>query len=140
MWPRHDFVLVGSAALAARGIRDVNDLDVQICCSLWPEVERLHAAGYWPKGPDKAEKDGGLYEDGPNRRILLTGQIDFFDAMPRISSCTPFEVVFRESEWIGGFRIVSLRHCLAVKALANRKKDHEDMETLARLIRAEEAA
>ncbi len=142
-WDPKLYVLSGSACLAERGVRDVGDLDVLIDESLWPEVQQLHTAGHFPPGPDKSTKnpqhESNFAEDGAGRRILFTGQIDFFVEMPRIFSLGP-EAVFERAQTLRGRRVVCLRHCLAIKALipTSRIKDVQDMVILADLIAKEE--
>lgn len=143
-WSPNDFVLCGSAALAVRGVRDVADLDVLIDPKLWPEVRELHGRGYWP-GTPRETKDPQS-NDGPRRDLLLTGEIDFFDEMPRIAAGVTRQAAFEEAEFrqipvlpAGRMvRVCCLRHVLAVKALAFRPKDHDDMVRCAELIYDEE--
>lgn len=139
-WDADDYVLCGSACLAERGIRDVGDLDVQIKPKLWPEVLRLHEAGHFPEGPDKQVQPGPDSDfGGRDGRALLTSRIDFFVDIPRIFTLGADEV-FAKSELRRGRRIISLRHCLAIKALVpeSRRKDVNDMISLAFQISEEE--
>lgn len=142
-WNPDDYVICGSACLAERGIRDVGDLDIQVRPRLWAEAERLHQAGHFPPGLDShpvgrvpgPESDFG----GRDGRVLFTGRIDFFVNVPRIFALGADEV-FRRSELRRGRRIISLRHCLAIKALVpiSRRKDVDDMVSLALQIFEEE--
>lgn len=140
------FVLTGSAVLAARGVRDVNDLDVLIRPELWGTVRDLNAKGYWPTKPIESPRIGtkGVHipdTDDPEygiRDLLRTGWMDFGDSLPRIASCVTVDQVFKDASVIDGYQIMSLRHCLAIKALANRPKDGTDMQQLAYLITTSE--
>lgn len=141
-WGPDDFVLCGSACLAARGVRDVGDLDVLIRPELWEVVTHLHFNNAFPAG----KKVLPFYEDPvyesaqlEGRRLLMTGEIDFFDTMPRITNLGNLDI-FGAATIIGGYRVVSLRHCMAIKALVpqSRPKDVTDMLLLAELIAEEE--
>lgn len=137
-----DFVLIGSATLAARGIRDVNDLDVLVRPSRWVLVKAKFAEGYWPAASSDAEVpeyDPDLDADGKPREILRTGQHDFMMTPPRIVGAVTAADVFQDAQYFEGFQVGSPRHCLAIKALAGRKKDHADMTSLAALIALEES-
>lgn len=154
-WSAESFVLVGSAALAARGVRDVNDLDVLVLePQLWLDIPRLgepvdirpnNDPAYQPGV--RAQQAGG---EPPRARVVhrrrtASGVIDFLDDLPRIAQCITPEMALEDSALIcvgqdvRPRRIVSLRHCLAIKALAGRPKDVDDMMKLAVLIMAEEA-
>lgn len=149
-WSSTDYVLCGSAALAFRGYRDVRDLDVLVRPSatigapptdMMEEVERLDREGHWPVAPElseaKLENDGALYAG--SYRLRRTGEIDFFDGVPRLAPGVTVHEVFAHSKLFEGRRVVSLRHCLAIKALAFRRRDDDDMIALARFISHEAA-
>lgn len=139
-WPRASFVLCGSAALAARGVRDVNDLDVLIKPDMCDAV-RAHFAsiGAAPRfendyGDSTTRAFFAQYIIGEPDALFPSGRkIDFFSVMPLVSP-KKSEAVFAEASTFDGYQVVSLRHCLAVKALANRAHDTADMVTLALLI------
>ena len=113
-WSRDDYVITGSACLAVQGIRDVKDLDILIRPVLWPEVEQLGA--HFPKD-----------------------EIAFFDEVPRLAHLGA-DVIFEHADKVDGYNIISLRHCLAIKALVtkSRPKDVQDMLLIAKLIAATE--
>lgn len=147
-WPPYAYLLCGSASLAVRGIRDVHDLDLLVHESLWAEAQQAflpyrdvakHAAY------DQAAADAGTSEPSEpqqSRLICTTLGLDLFSEMPRVASCLDYETawkagtVYRHAD--RAHRVISLRHTLAIKALAYRFKDFDDMKTLAELIAAEE--
>ncbi len=135
-WDKGDFVITGSACLATRGVRDVNDLDILVRPHLMLEVVDLHAKGTFPKL--KRELLVEHIQEYP-RAVLRTGHIDFFESMPRIAYLGVDEV-FDRADSCDGYNIISLRHCLAIKALVprSRSKDVIDMVLLAKLIEKEE--
>lgn len=83
---------------------------------------------------DEAYRDAG-------RLFRSDSGIDIFDSLPRIANVADFDRAFACSDIFEGYRVLSLRHVLAIKALAmvpNREKDHADMTALAWLIKQEE--
>lgn len=145
-WSTSDFVLCGSACLAVRGVRDVNDLDVFV-----RRQEMIHdVKSLGPHIP--IEDHTPLYfhvTDGHNFiqvGVEVEGRqthIDVFSKMPFLP--VTFDQVwdgadsfsFKDAEsCILDVRVMSLRHCLAVKALARRtttasvRKDMRDMHLL----------
>lgn len=108
-WSRDDYVITGSACLAVRGVRDVNDLDLLVRMLLWDATEEL----------------------------ARTPQFDFFLNVPRLHYC---DEIFEQADCFDGYNIISLRHCLAIKALVprSRPKDVRDILSLATLIAEEE--
>ncbi len=154
-WPRGDLVLVGSACLAVRGFRPVRDVDVLVRPESWSMVEAalVKPGSDWeqhPGGELHADTRSELpydhmpdnHKDPPGRRFVRldarAGYIDLFDGMPRLWQSLSFGAVLADATEWRGFRVVSLRHCLAVKALADRSVDYADMRELCRLIEAEE--
>lgn len=118
-WSSNDFVLCGSAVLAFEGIRDVNDLDILVRPHLFKkEPEETKTVTY---GRVLSRRDG----------------MDIMTTLPRIGDDAPdpFEtaVVYR-----GVWRVLAPRHVLAIKALAFRKTDLDDMISLAELIKEQE--
>lgn len=144
-WSLDEYVLVGSATLAARGARDVHDLDVLVSGKLWPYVKKHH----WPSAErvannvcrtagcsyfdvrDNTNKDNPV-DEYVGEKLHRTPLIDFLTAVPRIYA--RFEDVLQDSEifevpgrtgFLGAFRtppmrrvrVMSVRHCIAVKAL-----------------------
>lgn len=133
---RTDFVLMGSAALAARGVRDVNDLDLLIRKRLWRPVKRLISEGHWPTKEIEPHANPDFKDDPDyvSRELVRTGWMDFSDSLPRVAQVVTVAEVFEEADIFEGYRVINLRHCLAIKVLANRPKDTLDMVALAHLI------
>ncbi len=141
------FMFMGSAALAVRGVRDVNDLDVLIRPKLWGVVDMFARKKYWPTKaippikhvPTIAETLAPGDPEYVGRRLMRTGWMDFADSLPRIAAAVTVDDVFKAAGTFDGYQVISLRHCLAIKALANRPKDGPDMKALAELIMREES-
>lgn len=133
-WPRDSFILCGSAALAFRGVRDVHDLDILIRPELWPGLSHL-------RGVEREE----AYEQA-GRLLRLDSGVDVFDSHPRIGNVAGFDQTLRAADLFRTcdgmvYNVLSMRHTLAIKALAmvdGREKDLADMRSLAALIGVEE--
>tara|TARA_R100000656_G_scaffold104176_1_gene75998 strand:- start:39910 stop:40605 length:696 start_codon:yes stop_codon:yes gene_type:complete len=146
-WSEDDFVICGSAALAVRGVRDVHDLDILVRTEeMVEDVDDLLRKGELTPFVVDNDADLSMYAESSieRRKLVLTQEMDVFDSMPRVTGLT-FEHVHTQSDKFRMkdgrvFRIVSPRHCLAVKTLIPilRPKDLVDMERLARIIAAED--
>lgn len=151
-WDKSKFVLCGSASLAVHGFRDVHDLDVLVLPELWPEVKAkfpdtiprgLVGTGHALTDDDYPNDDndhalvvngteehpiGGVpVERTTTRKIELwrVPDIDFFDGL--IRPVANNKQVFKDAVMWEGYLVLSLRHCLAVKALGWRAKDKADI-------------
>lgn len=149
-WPRDQFVLCGSAGLAFRGLRDVNDLDILILPALW---ETLSSIPGEPKEKSEVEEaytepDDGSVAKARSKLVRLSTDLDIFDALPCISNVTSFSRAQECADKFPSpikdydeFQVLCLRHILAVKALAmvpKREKDFKDMMLLTEAIAREE--
>jgi hypothetical protein len=118
--PTHlEVILCGSAAIAARGGRDVNDLDV-----LTRRAAPLRKMDLCPL-------------DGYDGRTIwrydtCDGKIEYMTSVPRLSAKYAEIRDKAEEMHIAGrtIAVMSLRHCLAIKAAAFRPADIPDMEWL----------
>lgn len=146
-----DFVIVGSGALAAHGIRDCGDLDI----TLGPEAWAATVAFFKELKVDPQED----YLGGDSQYLTLWSQevqefvphmhmelpvhykIDGFDRVDvPIGDGTerfkvPWEQLWEESDLIDGFRYQSLPSVLKMKKGMTRPKDKLDAENLAKYLR-----
>jgi hypothetical protein len=123
-WERDEFILMGSAALAFRGIRDVHDLDVLVTRSLYDTLNTKLL---------DVDRYGFTYADK-----LSEEDVDVFQEVPRLN--LSFVTALAESDTFDGYRVMNLRHVLAIKAMIpapGREKDYADMIAISRLISAE---
>ena len=164
-WKRDQFILCGSAGLAFRGVRDIHDLDILILPELWGTVSSIQGEQIHSSEKSYDEESGDdvcdvgvskvLALQPPTKRyprlMRLDSGIDIFDSMPKVANvCSFFRAKecsdkFEDPRKLEGdsspFQVLSLRHILAIKALAmvpNRKKDLKDMRLLTQLIQIEE--
>lgn len=149
-WPTDKFILCGSAGLAFRKIRDVHDLDVFILPELWETMNEISGEIM----PSSMEYGSLLEEDPPlpphksdvkSGLLRLDTGLDIFDKLPTKANVASFERALECADQfchLGKYyRVLSLRHILAIKALAmvpDREKDFEDMKLLSTLIENEE--
>lgn len=136
-------MLTGSACLAARGVRDVHDLDVLVGYELWSQVHELDLEPLDAPPPQPIIDDetgiAHLPDDYEPRVIRQFVGFDFFTELPRMAKTIDWGLAWKSAQLIDGFYVISPRHCLAVKALANRDKDLTDIGTLAAIIMHEES-
>lgn len=152
-WPQSNLlqvVLCGSAFLAWRGVRDVEDLDVLIPpplhklapdgrCISDPVLSRV--ISFTETRPPKKEQPRlGIYD--PQGRVLVQCEgYDFFDSQPRLSGFLTYDNTLKNAMPMkhGGkmFWVMHPSHCIAVKAMVLRPKDRIDIGNLLRLINGE---
>lgn len=108
--------LLGSAILAIRGVRDVQDLDVlatpDTMHRLWPvatEAERYAIAFKTPHGA-----------------IQISDRLSEFGLCRSITA----EVVREKAEHWQGWRVISLDTLKQAKRIRGQDKDHEDLRLL----------
>lgn len=89
--PEGEFVVVGSAAMAARGIREAKDLDVLVSSKLWEVLARKYpvsqkACMYISVGDVELLGPGSMYRDP---EIITTddviGTAEIIDGIPYIN-------------------------------------------------------
>ena len=132
-WPSDQFILVGSACLAVRGVRDVHDLDVLIDRSLLYSANTFVNTRSYVKDRPAARLQPYLDEDAP------WSEYDFFTEPPRLTLYTIESIRERaDTVFVQGRKVLvqSPYHTLAIKALVHppRKKDIADMKLLAEII------
>lgn len=140
-WPRDSFVLCGSASLAVRGIRDVHDLDLMVRPEIMEETHAL-VREHGEKGHSERYAVGA---GGEPRLVRLECGLDFWTEHPRTANVADFARTLACADLFEvqgrAVNVLSLRHTLAIKALAmrtTRSKDLPDMVWLSRLIEDEE--
>lgn len=122
-WEPRDFILTGSAPLAFRGIRDVNDLDILVSPRLFDLIE---------KNPEGIYRNSGASMD-PYAPYVAEG-LDVFNVAPRIG--LTFNDIMQWAENFHGFFVQHPAHSLATKALVlpTRSKDRRDIVELAKIV------
>lgn len=119
-----EVLLMGSAPLAVRGLRDVNDLDVLVGVDKFVRLVGMRI-------PDSVIEDGCLAIITPAGQIQISS-----NPQAHIQSIEiPYAELWRDAEkhlGVNGFLVMSLAHMMEVKLKAGRPKDGDDVR-LARL-------
>lgn len=113
--PRDQYVVVGSGAMAARGIREANDFDVLVSMDLW----------------NKLAKDNPVVMSGKTENIEFTDiQILGNGSMYRIDEIANIEEMFNTAEIIEGHKFLDLNLIKKFKLNEGREKDLKDVELI----------
>ena len=114
-FPLGDYVLVGSGPLAARGIREANDLDIAVTTKLLQKL--INSKKY-----KQVEKYSKLFLESENIDIIT--QLDW-DAYP-----TSVEEAIRTADIINGFPFLNISETIKFKKALGREKDFRDIKML----------
>lgn len=124
-FPLGQYVLVGSAPLAARGIREARDLDIAVTSSLW---DRLASSGDY------------LIEERYGRQFLVdkeSGLIDIIKQLDWDKYPTTVEEAILGADIIEGFPFLNVPETIKFKTALGREKDFLDIETLGNYLKIE---
>jgi hypothetical protein len=118
--PAGEYVLVGGAALAVRGLRETRSLDVLLTDRLWGELQKQYKLG----------GDGGW--------LVLSQRVDGYReaSFPTAPGLPSARKRIEAADVIGGIPYLSREHLLTMKITQGRSKDLAD----AKLIRGVLAA
>jgi hypothetical protein len=114
-FPLGEYVLVGSAPLAARGLREASDLDIAVTDKLW---RQLKASGKY----QEIEKYGRIFLDVED--IDIISQLDW-EAYP-----TTVKEAIKTADIIDGFPFLSISETIKFKKALGREKDFHDIKLL----------
>ena len=114
-FPLGEYVLVGSGPLAARGIREANDLDIAVTKKLWDEL-------FLSKDYVKVERYGKIFLEADD--IDVIGQLDW-EAYP-----TTVESAILSADIINGYPFLNIEETIKFKKALGREKDFKDIELL----------
>ncbi len=114
-FPEGEYVLVGSGPLAARGIREANDLDIAVTDKLWKQL-------YDSKQYKKIERYG---------KIFLTDEnIDIIKELSWEKYPTSVEEAIATADIIQGYPFLNIEETKKFKRALGREKDSKDIELL----------
>lgn len=113
--PEGEYVVVGSGAMAARGIREANDFDILLTWSLWKKLKGIH---------------GVVMHEG-NENINL-GNIQFLgkNNVFRDESICTLEEMIKTADKIEGINFLRLDLLKKYKTILGREKDLKDIELI----------
>lgn len=114
--PEGEYVVVGSGALSVRGIREHDDIDLQVSDELY---EKLKADGW-----EEREKTEGHFH-------LYKGNVEVARNFLHIEKCDldPRQVI-DEADVIEGIPFMRLEHLVQLKKVMSREKDLKDIELI----------
>lgn len=113
--PLGEYVLVGSGPLAARGLREANDLDIVVSHKLF---SILHDSGKYKE----VEKYGLIF--------LQSGDVEIIPQLDWDAYQTVVEEAIRTADIINGFPFLSIPETIKFKTAMGREKDFKDIELL----------
>lgn len=114
--PKDEYVLVGSAPLAIREIRDAHDLDVLVSDDLWKTLAQKYP----------------INTDHGFNKLILSPDIDVLGdgsvfKNPQIAS---FEEMIKTADIISGHKFLNLELLKKFKTKMGREKDLNDIELI----------
>jgi hypothetical protein len=112
-----DAVLVGSAPLAIREIRDVNDLDVLVRSEVFDVLREV--SGVLGDGADRMV----VFQTPEGLSIQITDRLLNHAATAGITE----EDVWSAAEEWRNWRVLNLQQCRRIKEATRREKDYEDL-------------
>jgi len=114
-FPLGEYVLVGSGPLAARGLREANDLDIAVTDKLW---QQLIASGNYKT----EEKYGRLFLTERN-----SDDVDIIKQLDWDAYLTSVEEAIAGADIIQGFPFLNIAETIKFKTALGRKKDFKDI-------------
>ncbi len=117
--PFGEYVVVDSGALAARGLREANDVDIVVTRKLFSV---LRASGKY----QEVEKHGMVFLQSSDVEIIP--QLDWDDYL------TTVEEAIKTADIINGFPFLNISETIKFKTALGREKDFKDIEILQKFL------
>lgn len=114
-FPLGEYVLVGSGPLAARGIREANDLDIAVSPKLLKQL--IDSKKY-----QEVEKYGKVFLEADN--IDIIPRLDWEDY-----PTTTAEAI-KTAEILNGYPFLNIKEAIKFKKALGREKDFRDIKLL----------
>lgn len=118
-FPPDQYIVVGSGIMAAKGIREANDLDIIVTPELF---EKCRTEGWevlpWTK------------EDIPGKEWLKKGVIDLYVQLSLKSGGVLAKELLKDAEVINGVPFITLEKHMACKYEFGRPQDMSDIEMI----------
>jgi hypothetical protein len=113
--PANEFVVVAGSAMAARGLRKTNDIDLVVSV---PIFEKLKTEGW----------EEQFHDDGSS--VLINGIYDVGTGWDNPDNKPNLESLLQDSDHINGVAVLRPERILRWKKRMNRPKDQMDIELL----------
>lgn len=114
-FPLGEYVLVGSGPLAARGIREANDLDVAVTPKLFKQL--LNSKRY-----QEVEVNGKLVSE--------TDKVEIISKLEWAAYPTSVQEAIKTADIINGYPFLNIVETVKFKKALGREKDFRDLELL----------
>ena len=122
-FPEGHYIVVGSGILAAKGIRETNDLDIVVTPELF---EELKSEGWevlpWTK------------ESIPGKDWLKKENVEVYIQLSRKTGGIPASELLKDAEVIEDIPFITLESLIDFKREYGRPKDFEDIKTIEQYI------
>ncbi len=113
--PKDQFVVVSSGALAVRGIREANDIDVIVQPDLWAELTKKYIVKLNGNGIEVIALDNEIEILNPSQSIFGN------------SSVIKIVDIFKYSDEFDDIKYINLDHLKSIKSALGRDKDLRDI-------------
>lgn len=113
-FPLGEYVVIGSGALAARGIREANDLDIVVTDKLLQKL--INSREY-----KEVIKDGRLF--------LENNDVDVTTKLPE-SYSTSLKEAIKTADIINGYPFLNILETIKFKKALGREKDYNDIKLI----------
>lgn len=117
-FPLGQYVLMGSCPLAARNLREAQDLDISVTNALWQKL--LDSGDY-------------IIVEKYDRQFLTdkeTGLVDINKQLDWAKYATTTEEAIASADIINGFPFLNITETIKFKTALGREKDFKDIELL----------
>ncbi len=114
-FPSGEYVVVGSGALAARDLREANDLDIVVTRKLFTLL-----------------RDSGSYKEVAKHNMMFL-QADDVEIIPQLdwdAYQTVVEEAIKTADIINGFPFLNIPETIKFKTALGREKDFQDIKLL----------
>jgi len=110
-----EYVVIGGAAMAARGLKETSDIDVLVSAELFEACKNTKE---WKHHQREIEgEDAGL--------VNKEGTVELYPTICGLSSA--FDSIREGAEFIVGIPFASMQDVLRIKQTYNREKDQDDI-------------
>ena len=116
--PKDKYVIFGSGLLAAKKIRESDDLDIVVTPDLWDKLIKK----YKPQ----------IKEFEPQKKVIKIGKIEFGK---NYSTFKDTKILFKNSELIKRHRFVNMKYLIKWKKALGRDKDKKDLQLIEKYLR-----
>lgn len=115
-FPPNQYIVVGSGIMAAKGIRETNDLDIIVTPELFEQCKKEG----WETHP-------WTKKDIPGKEWLKRGDVELYEQLSRKTGGITAKKLLENAEVIQGIPFINLETFMDFKKEYGRPKDFEDI-------------